>query len=606
MIAIISAALAFFVTPAAVGGTVKRLGIGAAILAIAGWMIIATSAAHADIIKKFDANVFVEPDGSLKVTEEITADFDTPRHGIKRFIPVRFTRYNNRYTTPLKVLQVECDDATAQTEIGDKGSDVNIRIGDPYITIEGEHRYVIRYKVSRVVNFFNGHPEIYWNVTGNEWPYPIKHAQVTVHLPPGIKKSDVQATSYVGNQGSTTQGVSHVADNSTVTFQSNELSPGQGLTFAIQVPEGAIEKPTAIQEVASYLLDWWPLVVLPFGTFAFLYTKWQKTGRDPFNVNIAGVDWNPPQGLAPAEVGTLIDEHCDTSDIVSTLVDLAARGYLTIQETKRTGLIFSNTDYLFSKTEKAINRSNADSKEEQLKGYEETFLAGLFEDGRTSVTMHNLRYKFFPYLKTIRAELYGSLYRSGYFPSNPETVRLTYYGVACLLFVIAWVMMPIGFSFSWSGGAVLAAIIIALFANIMPARTEKGARACREAVGFKRFVERAEKSRIEVLAKDDPTIFGRLLPYAMVLNCAGAWVEKFEGLLQQPPDWYTPYGYGSSNYYFSPTDFMNDFGTGMSSLGNTMSTPPSSSSSGAGGGFSGFGGGGFSGGGFGGGGGGSW
>jgi uncharacterized membrane protein len=120
-------------------------------------------------------------------------------------------------------------------------------------------------------------------------------------------------------------------------------------------------------------------------------------------------------------------------------------------------------------------------------------------------------------------------------------------------------------------------------------------------MGFARFVQLAEKERIRVLAKDDPTIFGRLLPYAMVLGVADEWADRFADLLTEPPDWYVPYGYGPG-YAFSPHHFVRDLGSGMNTMGSTFSSQPQSSGGSGGSGFSGGG----SGGGFGGGGGGSW
>ena len=92
-----------------------------------------------------------------------------------------------------------------------------------------------------------------------------------------------------------------------------------------------------------------------------------------------------------------------------------------------------------------------------------------------------------------------------------------------------------------------------------------------------------------------------MLPYAMVLGAADEWAHAFEGLLTEPPDWYTPYGYGS-NYNFSSRVFVNDLGNGMHTMQSTFASTPSSSAGSGGSGFDG----GSSGGGFGGGGGGSW
>ena len=45
----------------------------------------------------------------------------------------------------------------------------------------------------------------------------------------------------------------------------------------------------------------------------------------------------PPDALPPAIVGALIDEKVDMQDIISTLIDLAHRGYLTMEEKEKRG-----------------------------------------------------------------------------------------------------------------------------------------------------------------------------------------------------------------------------------------------------------------------------
>jgi uncharacterized membrane protein len=153
---------------------------------------------------------------------------------------------------------------------------------------------------------------------------------------------------------------------------------------------------------------------------------------------------------------------------------------------------------------------------------------------------------------------------------------------------------------AWGVGFILSGVLCLLFARAMPSKTATGSKMLRQCLGFQRYVEMAEKDRIRVLAEQDPTIFGRLLPYAMVLGVADQWADAFRDLLTEPPNWYV----GSNYNTFSPRIFVNDLGNGMNTMGNTFSSQPKSQAGSGGSGFSS--GGGFSGGGFGGGGGGSW
>src|SRR5262249_41618313 len=231
-----------------------------------------------------------------------------------------------------------------------------------------------------------------------------------------------------------------------------------------------------------------------------------------------------PKDLTPAEVGTLIDEKCHTQDIVSTLIDLAARGYLKITEKKTDNfLFFSTKDYKFSKLKDP-------SADDGLRGYEQLFLEALFPSPRKTRLLSDLKYNFAQdYLSDIRDQIYDSLVSRNYFKQNPETVRNMYYAVSGLLMLVG--IISLIFATPWGVGMRASGLVAGLCAQAMPARTAKGSQSLRQALGFRRFVDLAERERIAVLAKDDPTIFGRLLPYAVVLGVADQWADKFKDLL---------------------------------------------------------------------------
>jgi len=549
--------------------------------------------ANAEIIRSFDSSMQVSKDGLIDITETINMDFESAyRHGIYRMIPVRYKRYNNTYTTPLRVLSVTCDGEPAKYDVSDQDNDINIKIGDPQSTISGAHKYSIHYTVRRAINFLDkNEPEIYWNVTGNEWPFTIESMQTHVALPSGVDYSSLRTATFVGTTGSQTPGEPAEVTSGAVTFKADNLEPGSGFTFAIKLPEGSIAKPSVMGDLIWLLCDWWPAFVFPGLTFALMYSFWWYSGRDPASSKIAGIEWSPPKDFSPAEVGTLVDEHCDMSDIVSTIIDLAARGYLKIKELEPTSVLFSSKDYRFTK----LREGN------DLKQHEQLVFNGLFAEqgiGATA-TLADLKYKFSAHLPAIRDAVYSSLTTQRYFTENPDRIRKLYYAICAILGFIGIVVLIEAEGLSWGIGMMAAALFVGIFARRMPAKTMAGVQACRECLGFKRFVHKAEKDRIRVLAKEDPTIFGRLLPFAMVLGAADLWAARFHDLLVQPPNWYEPYGWGP-NYVFSPTIFVNDLGSGMQAMDHTLSAVESAESGGSG--FSGGG----SGGGFGGGGGGSW
>lgn len=566
-------------------------------------LVVLQAGVSAEVIRSFDEDITLNKDCSLDVTENIKMDFDgTYKHGILRWIPVEYKRHGGAYTLDLHVVSVTDEaDHPYSYQTSRMHENLNIKIGSPDVTVNGVHVYRIHYTVRRAVNFFSNAPEVYWNVTGNESPFETQKVSARFHPPPGVSLSDIRTACYVGPQGSTAPGKIE-KKNDEIVYSAHALKPGEGLTIVAGLPEGSVDKPTLWQEFLWFFVDWWPLFIFPIGTAYLLFIVWWHSGRDEGGGQAVAVEWNPPKDLTPAEVGTLVDESCDMQDIVSTLIDLAARGYLKIKEidTCDKFLFFSNKDYQFTKLDPPQG-------EENLLVHEKLFLSGLFGFSSTSTLLSEQKHRFYENIGPIRKAIYGALIEKGHFKENPETVRNSYVGMGGIVVVlgIAAFFVP---QIAIGCGLVISGLITICTARAMPARTRSGSEKLREILGFERFIRLTEKRRIAELAKNDPTIFGRLLPYAMVLGVADKWAEAFHDLLTEPPDWYEPYGYGP-NYVFSSCGFVNDLGGAMNTMGNTFASgpPPSSSTSGAGGGFSGFDiGGGFSGGGFGGGGTGSW
>ena len=58
-----------------------------------------------------------------------------------------------------------------------------------------------------------------------------------------------------------------------------------------------------------------------------------------FEKNVSVVEFAPPEDLRPGQVGTLIDEEANTLDVSATIVDLAVRKYLVIEEIPKTWML---------------------------------------------------------------------------------------------------------------------------------------------------------------------------------------------------------------------------------------------------------------------------
>ena len=548
-------------------------------------------------IENFTSEITLGNDSTLTVNEHITVDFQLEsKHGIYRDIPVRYKRGAIDYNLRLKVISVTDQDGTNHPyETSRKGAYLSIRIGDPSRYVRGIQTYNVSYRVERGINYFDDHDELYWNVTGDEWDVTIGETKALINLPDEIDQKEVTWKSFTGPRGSTSSQARVYWEGSRLVATLDNIGPREGLTIVVSIPKGHLIQPGIFLRILWLVQDN-GFFFVPVIVFVLMFLLWFTRGRNPKVERSIMVKYRPPPELTPSEAGTLMDERADLTDITAMTIDLAVRGYMKIRQTTSTKLLFlSKKDYYFTLLKKDY------ASDRDLKKHELSFLMGIFESGKTEVALSSLKNKFHLHLPSIRNSLYQGLTRNGYFSSRPDKMRKAYMGFGIVL-IIGGIFLARSFgrldlmvSFPLSGAIVIA------FSFIMPRLSVKGVLMLYELLGLKEFINRAEKDRLERLSKEDPTVFDRVLPYAMVMGVADEWAEAFKDLYREPPSWYESSAWPVTGFYTAL--LVADLGEGLRTMGATFSSSPSRTSAASGGsGFSG----GFSGGGFGGGGGGSW
>ena len=547
-------------------------------------------------IQRFDETVTVNPNGTIEVTEIIEARFTGFWHGIYRTIPVEYdTPQHLNYSLLLEPLSVTDDDGHAlKYEQKREGRYLKFKITVPGAQ-DATKTVLLHYRILNAIRFFDDHDELYWNVTGAEWDAPIRAASAKIELPDGV--TGLHATAFTGAYGSRESDAQVETSGNIVQVSANHpLSYREGLTVVAGWDKGFVHPPSTAAKIALFFRSNWPLF-LPVVAFFIMLWLWWTRGRDPERGSVA-VQYEPPDKLTPGECGTLVDNEAAMRDITATLVDLAVKGYLTIEQKDESHLLglSHSKEYIFHLKRPPTEWSG-------VRPHELEMLSALFDDGSiTSVKLSNLQNHFYTHLPAIRRRIFDALMADGYYLHRPDTVRQGYIGagfvIGILLFVFGGALgAATGVAhLTWVIAAILTAGVICIFGWFMPARTLTGARTFEKVLGFEHFLERVESDRLERIVKT-PELFEKFLPYAMALRCEKKWVAAFAGIAMQPPQWYSgPYGSG-----FVPYMFVNDLNVMSAQASSVMASAPRSSSGG-----SGFGGGGFSGGGFGGGGGGGW
>ncbi len=466
---------------------------------------------------------------------------------------------------------------------------LSLRIGDPDAVVSGVREFRIRYRVRRGILYFGDHDELYWNATGNDWPVPIARASATLFLPrEGI--AGVRGLCFTGVQGAVESACSQRETPGALWVETQRpLAQREGLSVTLWLPKGVLQEPSRAEKLLDRASDYLgPWLALPLVVFTAMFGIWRTQGRDPVIGAAVAVRYEPPAGLAPAEIGALLDERVDSVDITATLLDLAVRGVLRFEESEEAGgLLSSERELTLVKL-----RELTDGRP-----HERLLLELLFARG-ARVTLASLKNSFHQHLPQLRRAIGDAVSREqGLFPAAPESVKRgwTVTGAVAIGLGMLWLHL------AWNSPAAIAVAvsgaIVAVFGRAMPRRTLRGRRAYEELLGFKEFLERVDRDRLERLGTRTRESFEKWMPIALVLGVADAWADAFADLYREPPSWYTSPRYGHG---FQPRMFVRDVDRSLQSLGSAMASAPRGS------GASGFGGGGSSGGGFGGGGGRSW
>ncbi len=546
-------------------------------------------------IDSYRTDFTVKKDGSLQVSERITANFtEEPHHGIYRDIPLaNRDRLGRQIRYRIEVLAVE--DGEGQSvpyRKSQSGGVLHLRLGDPKTLLQDMRSYRILYRLERWCLNYPDRQELYWNAIGNNWAVPIREAVATVELPEGIDAATARTVAFTGVSGA--KGTDYAAgfEDGLWRFTATRvLEAYEGLTLAVTWPGKPVPVPGFWKEVLWTVQDNL-ILFLPLLTFIFLFWKWWTVGRDSKGRETIAVMYHPPEGISAAEAGALMDEKVDLRDITSSLVELASRGYLVIREEEEKGLLFKHPEFTLVKTEGKVL--------DHLPAHQQFLLEKLFE-GRNEVRLSDLDTQFYRHLPGLRERIYGALVAQGYFARNPETIRGIYGSVAILSLVFGFmgIILISHFSGSPVGILVFAALLvtaalIAFFGSVMPAKTRKGVTAKEQLLGLEEYIQRAETETLKL--EERQNVFEEILPYAMALGLSSKWSRVFSGIFKEPPSWYQSRNATGWNAML----FQNRLNVACSSLGTSMSSTPRSSGGG------GFGGGGSAGHGGGGGGGGAW
>jgi uncharacterized membrane protein YgcG len=613
----------------------------------------------------FHSDIAVNADSSMLVSETISvrSAHQQIKRGIYREFPTTYRDlYGNRHTVGFQVVRVLRDGKPEPYHCESCPNGVRVYIGRRDVFLPpGEYTYTLAYTTDRQLGYFSDHDELYWNVTGNGWMFPIAKASATIVFPDGFPKNCFTLDGYTGPAGSRAKDfISSVDPSGVVNFATTTpLGPNEGLTIVVGWPKGLIAAPTPLKEAGYFIRDNRSALVVFAGLvilLGFYMAAWVAVGKDPAKGTIIPL-YEPPRGFSPAQIRCIVRMGYDNKAFSAAVINMAVKGFLKITE----------EDGIYTLSTTRTDTSGLAQEEERI-------AAAILSSGPALTLQQDNHETISRAIDGVRRDLKKQCERTyfvtniGYFIAGVVISALVLVmggfaaerpgAVGATLFIGIWLT---GWTFGvffllrraaaawravrWGGGGafsrcaqaifttLLAIFFLAgeavglfflcsqtsplmgvavvalggvnhLFYRLLKAPTFAGRRILDQIEGFKMFLSVAEKDRLNLLNPADrtPALFEKYLPYALALDVEQAWAEQFSDVLARAAAAgarYAPVWYSGSAWDMHHPDLftLSLSGSLMGAISSSSTAPGSSS---------GFGGGGGSGGGGGGGGGGGW
>ena len=589
------------------------------------------------------SDIVVDTSGVITITEKIRiyADSDLFKRGITRALPITRTDADGKkIKISYSILEVNKDGKKEPFFSEKEGGFMVLYIGEKNKTLTpGYYNYEIKYETAGQIGFFEEYDELGWNVNG-ESDRPVDLVSCEVHLPKNAEIISYRC--YTGVYGSTDSDcTSESESNGVFRASASNLQPNEMMTVYVGFEKGVVNEPVVKETAFSRFLSWldkmglWLInliIIVPL--FFYYITTWRKHGKD-LPKPIAIPQFTPPNDISPASTGMIYDEAFDFSLISTSIINLAVKGFLRIEEIERKVIFsFGKKQYKLVKlkdgdsslpSEEALVMRDlfAESDEislgEKYNSKVQTMLISYQMDlqlqhKNTLAEGQNLKFKIIPWVVLILYLVLLFYYVRNvpleFFVTFAIFAIPTYVLMAFILIIIssirkqkqkklnsislslALIVGVIGlfsyypsYQFSSTALAVFigAPVILIghmLYSYLIVRPGKKKLQMQADIEGLKMYISLAEEKQMQFFnpPKVTPEIFEKLLPYAIALKTEKVWGDKFEKTLlqsMQSVDSYAPVWY--SGAAVRPVHFANNLRQSLTSNIQQSGTSPKSS-----------------------------
>ena len=588
---------------------------------------------------KYEAHV--TKDNVWNIKETMTVTYLSERHGIFRYIPRNFyiSHVTNGGTAEYKYHAVISDVNVKsykfiKEEDNEDQSNLIIKIGDKDKLVTGTHTYEISYTITVPDDRFEASDYIYTCLLGDGVNTTIGKFEFALHFDKPLPAETEHTLRMFSGKWTSTGNDLHIEFKSTknsISGSAVDIEPFNAITIRAELKNGYWEEPYTVGCSTFYIF--FIISVVLFLVIMYYFVRNRR--RKPLTV----IEYSAPDDISSAEVGVIIDDSVDLSDLTSLIVWFASKGYLKIRE-------IEGIKHIFSKDEIDIELTKLKPLPKDAPDYQKKFWNVFFKDTDTVLLSKlgkrnaaitealNALQKHFTGERSLQKTNYvclllifaffvtGSIaingassvsvfddtlapctliiwtipafitaitrmYLSRYDMIRSLSSRLRQYGI-----IIALGLMSVGLfaqgiyeennsyiSREVLTGIIVAGWIIALLAGRVMKDSQYRLEKMSLLLGFREFIEKSELPMLKAQVDETPSYFYDVLPYAMVFGLTNKWVKAFKGIDIHTPSWYEGTGNAMTSYMIAD-HLSNAVSQHINSTIQASSHAPSSSSGG--------------------------
>ena len=508
------------------------------------------------------------------------------KHGIIRFIPkwLKYKSKNGRtISRKANVIMLKAIDDNYTTDVVNNKERIKIGSALEYVDL-GIHNYVITYDYDMGKDPYQGYDEFIFHAFGDYWGTTINNPKFIITMPKEItnekisffkdkmRKEDITKYMDININGKVIEATYN--KEKCLKYESN-CDIEKSITVDIPLKEGYFKGGSENYENVSLSLITWTVL-----STIILFFIWLFFGRDYIR-KVEVVEYEPPYGFDAAQMGYVLYKANGKKMTISLIMSIAAKGYIQIYEDKKDQYIinlcpekgkFKEKETYISHIPKDIVFSDK-SKLKTLTNAEKIVYDNLFSSG--NITKLSTNTSFYKTFEQVYDEI-DKTYNDMILDKQSKIIQKISIAILCIEMLFSYVSFftfedldPKYYELYYISFICVGITLLLTF--IMRRKTKKGEEIESKIKGFKEFLVKVEKDKLNTLVEENPNYFYEILPYTYMFNISKKWIKKFENI---------PEPINMGNFDYTNMTSLSDMANSISFPTKTYSLPSGFSGSG--------------------------